>query len=811
MSSDIRYAARRLAASPGFALTAILTVALGVGLNTGIFSVLNGAVFRDLPVPAAEALVVATQSVDGVPGRNEKGRQNPRFTTAELETYFDRSRTLAGLMGYSLPWPATLGGTAPQEIMGRYVTCGYFDVLRQPPTVGRALTADDCRAGAALAVVLSHAFWSRAYAADPAIVGSSITMNGHAFTVVGIAAADAYEPGFQKLDYYVPITAQPYLRPDRQWLVSNESGWLEIMGRRGDAISIAAVQAELGVIAAEIDRANPGRATTIVIQRAKPTSLGQLDGGLAPAALVVSVFGLVLLIACANVANLFLARALTRAPEIAVRRALGASRSRVVRQLLTESLLIAGAGGITGSVLAVISLEGLLRVLLSSSSIALPAIALDLRVLAFALALSLCTGVACGLAPALQASRSDLQAAARFGAPGSSRRDGWLRNVLIGVQVAACTVLLIGASLLLRGLHATHTADPGFPYRSVGYVGFELRGFGYGPDDIVRFQGQLADEIAALPGVAAVAFADGVPLESSNMFANVRVPDADEAAWQLVELNKVTPDYFSAVGIPIVLGRTFSEAEQTETATAVIVTESTARSLWPDSNPIGQTLARRVGPNEEALWEVVGVARDAQVSVIGQTPASYLYEPIQPQFRHQLNLIVRSSAEVSAIAPGIHDIVQRLDPRLAIEVTPVMANIEAWQQRATLVTTLSIASGLLALALAAVGIHGVVAFVVARRSKELGVRIALGAGVSRVLGLILVQTLRPVVSGAAAGLLVAAASTALLSSVLFGISPLDPIAIVGALAFLLAVALLASLPAARRALRVDPMTAIRYE
>jgi putative ABC transport system permease protein len=383
---NIRYALRRLGNSPGFTVAAILTMALGVGLNTGTFSILNGAVLRDLPVPESAALVSAHQSVDGVSGRNEKGSQNPRFTTAELETYRDRSETLAGVMGYSLPWPAALGGAAPREITGRYVTCGYFDVLRQPPALGRALTAADCTRSAAPVVVLSHAFWSASYGADPSIVGRSISLNDQPFTVIGVAAVDAYEPGLQRLDYYVPITAQPYLRPDRQWLVSNESGWLELVGRRRDGSSLQQVRAELGVIAAEIDRADPGRSTTVFVERATPTSFRRLGSdALSAGALVVLAFTLVLLIACANVANLFLVRALSYAPAIAVQRALGASRGRIVRQLLIESLLVAAAGGVAGSLLAVMSFDGLLSALTSSSSIAVPAIELDLRVLAFAL------------------------------------------------------------------------------------------------------------------------------------------------------------------------------------------------------------------------------------------------------------------------------------------------------------------------------------------------------------------------------------------------------------------------------------------
>ena len=660
--------------------------------------------------------------------------------------------------------------------------------------------------------MLSHAFWSASYGADPSIVGRSISMNDQSFTVVGIAAADAYEPDFQRLDYYVPITAQPYLRPDRRWLVSDESGWLELIGRRKEGSNLEQVRAELNVIAAAIDQANPGRSTAVFVERAKPTSFRELDAGdLSAGALVVLPFTLVLLIACANVANLFLVRALTYAPAIAVRRALGASRGRIVRQLLTESLLIAAIGGIAGSLLAVVSFDGLISVLTASSSMALPALELDLRVLSFALALSLGTGIACGLAPALRVSRPDLHAAARPGmAYTGGRREGWLRSTLIGVQVATCAVLLIGAALLLRGLYATHTVDPGFPYRSVAYVSFELRGLGYGPDEIVAFQRRLADEVGAVPGVAAVGFAGVVPLLGRNSWARVGLPGADDAAWRTAQRNMVTPGYFAAAGIPVVRGRTFTAAEQTETSAVVIVTESTARNLWPGQDAVGQILVRRVG-DEEARWEVVGVAQDAQVTVIGEIEPYYVYEPIPPQTQDWLKLIVRSRTDVASIAPGIRGVVERLDPRLVFDVTPIASNIEAWQQQAAFVTALSVAVGVLALGLAAVGIYGVVAFVVARRAHELGVRMALGARASQILRLVLAQTMRPVAAGALAGVLVAVATSTLLSSVLFGISPLDPVAIAGAIAFLLGVAALASLPAARRAMRVSPMTTLRSE
>jgi predicted permease len=344
----------------------------------------------------------------------------------------------------------------------------------------------------------------------------------------------------------------------------------------------------------------------------------------------------------------------------------------------------------------------------------------------------------------------------------------------------------------------------------VAYVSFELRGLAYGPDEIVAFQRRLADEVGAVPGVAAVGFTGDAPLLGRNSSARVRLPGADDAAWRSAERNMVTPGYFSAAGIPIVQGRTFTAAEQTATSAVVIVTESTARNLWPGQDAVGQMLVRRVG-DEEARWQVVGVAQDAQVTVLGETEPYYVYEPIPPQFQHQLKLIVRSRTDVAAIAPGIRGVVERLDPRLAFDVTPIAANIEAWQQRAAFVTALSVAVGVLALGLAAVGIYGVVAFVVARRAHELGVRMALGARAGQMLRLVLGQTMRPVAAGALAGVLVAVATSTLLSSVLFGISPLDPIAIAGAMAFLLGVAALASLPAARRAMRVSPMTTLRAE
>jgi len=339
-SGDLRHAVRRLGASPGFTLTTLVTIAIGVGLNTGVFSVVNGIFFSSLPVPGGDELVDMYETVEGVAGRTEKSRVNPWFTTSEYETLRERTATLTGLLGYSIAWPVVLGEGASRAAIGRYITCNYFDVLRQPPAVGRTLTASDCAAGADPVVVLSHEEWSRQFAADPAIVGTTITLNGRPVTVAGVASADAYQPELEKLDFYAPISAQPYLRPDREWLVSEESGWLTLVGRRAARGTIEAVRAELNVIAAQIDRQQPGRATSIHVERAKVMT--NRPGESAGLDIVVALlpFGLVLLVACANVANLFFARTSTRAPEIALRLSLGAGRSRVARELLTEMLIV---------------------------------------------------------------------------------------------------------------------------------------------------------------------------------------------------------------------------------------------------------------------------------------------------------------------------------------------------------------------------------------------------------------------------------------------------------------------------------------
>jgi putative ABC transport system permease protein len=812
--SDVRYAARTLRRSPGFAAAAILTIALGVGVNTGIFTILNGVLFRALPATDAHELVTISQEIEGVPDR---AGGIGGISTAEYRVYSERTRTLAGIMGHSDPTQTTLGGESPQEILGTIVTCDYFDVLQQPPALGRGLTARDCATGADPVVVLSHELWRTALAADPQIVGRTVELNRQLFTVVGIAREDTYSGlGFYRTAYFAPISTQPLLLPSENTYANDSSGWLVLVGRRN--ASLDQVRAELGVIAAQIDQLESGRLTTVNVERATP--LGYI-GFLRPAAMAVggvamTAFALVLLIACANVANLLLARATARSREIAVRLSLGATRARVVRQLLTESLLISISGGALGSLLALWSFQALIAFALPTlSPVGVPTFFLDaspdVRVLAFTLVLTFGTGVVFGLAPALHSSKPDLHTAIKQDSSGTGSGGGRLQGTLVGAQVALCMVLMIAAGLLLRGLNATQSIDPGFDYENVIVASYDLRGGGYDAAEAAVFQRRLLEEAAALPGVEAAAQAILEPLTVDNEAAPIRLPSQDPSAFRLVALNGVTPGYFDLLGIPIVRGRTFNDAELTDASVPAIVTETTARNYWPDQDPIGQTLLLAVGPNQEVALNVVGVARDAQVTNVGEVAPYYLYLPSSPRSAPLLKLLVKSRTDFATTAAGIRAAVVGLDAGLAVRVSALEANLDYRRTLSGALTALALALGLLALALAAVGIYGVVAYFVGRRTREIGVRMALGAGTSDVLGLVLKRTMRPVVVGAAVGIAAAVSVSRVLSAVLFGVSPFDPIGIGQAALCVLGVALLAAVLPGRRAARTQPTTALRYE
>ncbi|MGH9373208.1 MAG: ABC transporter permease [Vicinamibacterales bacterium] len=805
--SDIRYTLRTFRRNPGFAVAAVVPIAFGIGINTGVFSILNNVAFRPLPAPNPTELVSVYQEFQGVQKRRVHGARM-MFSTPEYRVYRDATRTLAGVAAYSMPWTFTLGGQSPQELEGVLVTCNYFDVLQLRPAIGTGFTGANCDTPSAPpAVVLSHALWTRSFAADPEIVRQTIMLNGQSVVVVGVGPEGFDGVDLTKAAFFASTSLQRGYQEDPQL------SWLTLLGRRERGADLSQVRAELAVIAGRIDRQQPGRTT--VLNVAPATSLTfpvARREFFSLAAVVMAAFGLVLLIACANVGNVLLARAAGRTKEIAVRLSLGASRGRLILQLLTESLTIALAGGIAGSLFAWWSFQMLLARLPSSLPGDIPQPRIDARpdltVLLFGMGLTVVTALVCGMVPAIQASKPDLHTAMKQGGVDSGGRTaGWLRGTLIAVQIAVCMVLLISAGLLLRALYAAHTIDPGFEYRDVAVVSYAFRGPGYDDVRVAAFQREFLERISALPGVDAVAQVSKIPLSPGRHQTAFRLPHREDEF--VVDANTVSAEYFSLLRIPIVRGRTFTAAELQGEPRAVIVSEATARRYWPGQDPVGRDIVMDLG--RAAPLEIVGVARDAHVSHVAETESSYMYLPAGPSAQRGLRLLVRSQTDFAPLARSISAPARELDSALAVRVDRLERNMEYWRGRSRLTASLSGVLSVLALLLALVGVYGVVSYVVNRRRRELGIRMTLGATARDVQYLIVRQTLRPVVMGLVIGLAAAGAASRAFESVLFGISPLDPIAFIGATLFLSSVAVVATLLPTREALKVDPVSALRYE
>jgi predicted permease len=830
-AQDVRYGARSLAKNPGFTIVAVFAVALGIGVNAGIFSVLNGVALKLLPVPAADQIVSIDELFSGKVHRNVHGEPG-LFSFSEYKHYRDNNRVFSGLLAYA-PFigEVPLGGETPKPLIGASTSCNFFDVLQEHPTLGRPFLETDCSApGANPVAVMSDELWRTQFAADPNILGKTISLNRTKFTVIGVAAS-----GFRGLDpwpsqFWVPLTMQEALEPGRDLLPEDNTGWLAILGRIRPGISLDEVRANLTVIAATLDRQYPERITKLVIHRA--TFLGRSEersvafgiGGI-----VLAAVGLVLLLACANVANLLLARASARQKEITIRRSIGGSRSRIVRQLLTESLLIAFLGGTLGSLMVFWSIGGIAHYLLSHLPREAPALMWDVRpdlhVWGYSLLLTAVTGIVFGLAPALHATRQDLSSALkgdsaiffcktaggrrrRFlrGSPRGTLRGSTLRATLVGVQAAVCMVLLIAAGLLMRGLYTAQVADPGFEMKGIVQARFDLSSAqGYNPQRAQSFQRDLIARIKSLPAIDQVEQARVTPL--GDQFLGTEFTLSTETDPRQIEFNVVSPRFFSMLGMPIVRGRTFTDIETKTDAGVLVVTESTARQLWPGKDPIGQTLR----DDEKKQYQVVGVVRDSQASHFGHSDGIFAYMPAGPQEQLTAQILIRTANTSAATINAIREAARATDPDLIVDVSNLEENLEIWRAPSRIVAALSGVLGALALLLAAIGVHGVVSYGVSQRIREIGIRLALGANRHEMVNLVLRQAMRPVIIGGAIGILIAAAVSQVLAGVLYGIGTHDPIAFIGVPIFLLAIAFLSSYLPARRASRLDPTAALRHE
>jgi predicted permease len=801
--NDARYTLRMLRRHPAFAAAAIVPIAFGIGLTTGVFSLIDSALLQPLPVPKPGELVSVYQDFRGGPKRRVNGAR-VMFSLPEFEAYRTGARTLSGAAAYSKSWHATLGGGAPQEVEGIVVTCAYFAVLQVRPALGPGFTAANCATPSAPpAVVLSHALWARVFAADPAIVGRPIILNGLAVNVVGVAPAGFDGTELTRAEFFASTAL------GAEAASQAELSWLTIVARRRPDAPLAQVRADLAVIAARLDREKPGRVTTLLVEPATAVSLPfARREALTLGAVVLIGFGLILLVACGNVANVLLARAAGRTHEIAVRLSMGAGRRRLIRQLLTEAAIVVALGAAAGVLLAWWSFHALLAWAFASLPATLSPLRLTVQatpnVFWFALGLTAATTLVCGLVPALQASRLDLRASLNRDDEAAHGRTGWLRGGFIAAQVAGCMVLLVSAALLLRALHAVETRDPGFDYDRVAVVSVPWRGPGNDPATIGAFHRRLLDEVEALPGVRAVAQLDRVPLSPGRTQATLRLPQQEQV--HDVDFNTVGPGYFALLRIPLVKGRTFTADELVGPARAVVVTESTSRRYWPGADAVGRTIVMG-----EAPLTVVGIARDSQISNVADVASSYVYLPAGAAGRGDLRMVARLHTDQAEFAAGVAALAKRLEPGLVVSVYPLEQHLKSWQTESRVVAGVSGSLSLLALALASVGVYGVVGYVVGRRRREIGIRMALGASRADVQRQILRQTFRPVAVGVVAGIAGAAAASRGLEAVLFGVSPLDPAAFVSAALFLAGVASAAIVVPTRAALKSDPTTTLRYD
>jgi macrolide transport system ATP-binding/permease protein len=814
---DLRYALRTLKGQPGFVVISVITIGVGIGINGGIFSILNSLLLRPVPASGSDALVSMYQQSSKADKRDYIGGLF-RFSEPEYRAYRDNNRVFTGLASYH-PELAVLVNDDAQETVGQVVSCNYFNVLQPAMAVGRGFAEAECSGDRAPdLVVLSNDYWRRGFGSDPAIVGRRLRMNRVPVTVIGVAA-----PGFAGTDlvpaaFWAPLSMMKALSGGMKGVdfASKDVTWLELVGRRRSGVSLEEVQANLAVVAKSIDhqvnREEPGRSTALTVSRATLLGAPNIRKGVmgAGAGLLVAV-GLVLLIACANLANLMLARSIARGKEIAMRLALGASRNRVVRQLVTEASLVAVLGGILGAGIASWSGVVLFRFVQGHLPPGAPPIQLsilaDWRVVVYAFLLTLLTGVAFGLVPALLATRPDLNTLLKQEGAGLTtgrQRGGAFSGVLVGGQVALCMVLLLVSGLLVRALLRAQTVDPGFTMSNVAVLNYDLGRVGYSDAHAKAFNGSLLERLRSLPGVEAVVPAIGSPLGDRHFFSMFRVDkEPDQAAPYL----EVSPGFFALLEIPLVRGRDFSHADVARGAKYMILSESMARTFWPGEDPLGKVV--EYGPQKEK-WEVIGVARDAEVGELGASDRHFVYLPPDPADELRMQVVmVHYKGDYAALSKALSGTAKDLDPALKVRVARLEENLAPYQTISRLTAGAAGVLGFAALGLSMIGLYGTVAYGVSRRTREIGLRLALGARAENVMSLLLRQAMRPVAIGAAVGLALCAAVSRILAGLLFGVSPYDVVTFTALPALLVGIALLAAGIPARRALDVDPAVTLR--
>ncbi len=828
---DLKYGLRMLVKNPAFTAVAVLTLALGIGANTAIFSLLDAVMLRELPVQNPSQLVLfgegrSAGSTDDLGSTDLYSYPFYRAMREKNQVFSDVGAMLSILFG---GMHGAVGGSANLEPMNVQLVSGtYFSVLGVKPILGRAFTeAEDEPAGGHPVAIVSYSWWERRFGRDPVVVGKTVKLGSAVYTIIGVTPPEFFGTKVgESPDLWIPLSMDKQVSPgwnglDNRWFQS-----LYILARLKPGVSREQAQANVNVLARQIWHEYIGP----VLTKQQQQDLEHAQIQLTPAArglsrlrfefslplqILMVVVGLVLLIACANIANLLLARATTRRREIAVRMAIGAGRTRLIRQMLTESLLLALLGGVLGVMFASWASDALLA-MVSTGPERLPLnVAPDARVLAFIFLVSLVTALLFGAVPALRTTGIDLTPALKEGrgavAIASRSR---LAKALIVSQVSLSLVLLIGAGLFLRSLVNLANVDAGFNKENVLLFAIDPVDVGYKEDArLVNLYQQIEQRVSAEPGVRAASvsfFTFNQGSWTDPVSVQGRTPTREDD-WG-VKHNVIGPGYFRTIGIPLLVGRVFGPQDTEKSPKVAVISETMARWLFPDGSPIGRRFGIGDDPKHSNDIEVVGVVKDAKYESLRERLPPAAYYPYTQRIGYYYDFEVRYSGDPQAIIASVRRAIGEVDRSLPVSYGNTLARqVEQSITSQTLVAQLSTFFGLLAVFLACIGIYGLMSYAVSQRTNEIGIRMALGAGRSKVLWMVMRESLTLVGLGLVIGLPVALAADRLVSKVLFGLSATDPVSLVGAAILLLAFALLAGYLPARKASRVDPMVALRYE
>ena len=809
--TTLRHAIRQLLKAPAFSLVALLTLGLGIGVNSALFTVVNAILFRPTGFADPKSLVDVYETSPGF-----------RYATTSYPDYVDlrdQNTVFSGVALYQLQMFGFSRGDLTKTVWAEVVSGNYFSVLGVSMALGRPFdpTRDDIR-GAAPVAVLSDGFWRREFGADPRVVGTTVRLNGAAFEVIGVA-----KPEFHGMirgllaNVWIPAAASSAVYPKSTFLTerSNHNSFMRARLKPGvtpvqAASNVAAIAKRLGET---YPTSNAGR-EFLVVPTSAVTLNPSVDGMVAGASLgILAIPGLVLLIACANLATLFLTRAAGRRREIAVRLALGASRGQVVKQLLAESMLLSLAGGLLGLLLCAWLANALVRF---QPPIPVPLsldVSLDWRVIGFTGLIAIATGLFFGLAPALKASRPELATDLREGSRGSASRSR-ARSALVAVQLSVSVVLLVGAGLLIRSLGGAALVDLGFRPAGAATLTFDPTQRGLDTERSFALIDQLLARGRAIPGVVAVSTTTRPPL-NLNVNSNEIVAEGSEPVnGQYPEIQRaaIGVDYLAAIGARLVEGRDFTDRDRAGQPLVVMVNEAAARLLWPNGSALGKRLATRASAGPGAWREVVGIVRDVKVVSVGERPTPQIFFPVRQAVDFPVTVVARTSGDPAAVEASLRQALRDLDPAMPIMSSGILEDqVSTALFPVRFAAMLLVVLGLAGLAIAAIGLYGIIAQGVVARTRELGIRIALGAEPKEVRRLVLSDGLRLAAVGLSVGLAIAAIASGVLRTWLYGVSAHDPIAFLIAPVVLLAVAVVACLVPARRATRVDPVEALRAE